>query len=115
MGDIFKHVTLITYALIVITWLYILIFYLKKINHKQNEDRLLNLLLIILTIDAFRTIFEGIYFGLRQSSHEGFIPISVFKILSEPQYVFLPKFITLITGVLVLIIVVNRWLPAEIK
>lgn len=113
MNEIFSYITPITYALIVTIWLYIFVFFLQKIHHNQNK--LLNLLLSILIIDAFRTIFEGVYFGLRSASQEGFISSSIFNILTKPQYVFLPKFITLITGVLVLILLLYRWLPAEIK
>jgi signal transduction histidine kinase len=115
MNEAFRYITLITYGLIVSIWLYIFIFYLKKIIHYQRKDKLLNLLLIILIIDAFRTIFEGLYFGLRHASQEEFISIKIYNILTKPQYVFFPKFVTLVTGVLVLIIVLYKWLPAEIK
>ena len=113
MDEPFRYITLITYGLIVITWLYIFIFFLKKLYNKQ--DKLLSLLLLILIIDAFRTIFEGLYFGLRHASQEGFIPIEIFNTLTKPEYVFLPKFITLITGVLVLVIVLYKWFPTEVK
>lgn len=115
MSEVFRYITPITYALIVAIWLYVFLFYLKKVNLNQKQDKLLNLLLFILIIDAFRTIFEGAYFGLRSASQEGFISSDVFDILTKPQYVFLPKFITLVTGVLVLILVLYKWLPAEIK
>ena len=115
MGEPFKFITLITYGLIVVIWLYIFLFFLQKIYGKQNQDKLLNLLLFILIIDAFRTVFEGVYFGLRHASQEGFISIDVFNTLIKPEYVFLPKFVTLVTGVLVLIILLYRWFPTEIK
>ena len=115
MEEPFKYITLITYGLIVATWLYILLFFVQKIHRKQNQDKLLNLLLLILIIDAFRTVIEGVYFGLRHASQEGFIPISFFDTLTKPEYVFLPKFVTFITGVLVLVIVLYRWFPTEMK
>lgn len=115
MHEAFKYITTVTYLLIVVIWLFIIIFYFKKIKERQKEDKLFNLLLFILAIDAFRTIFEAVYFGIRQSALVGFFPHSLFDLLSEPMYVFLPKFITFITGLLVLIIVLYRWLPAELK
>ena len=115
MKEVFRYVTPITYALIISIWSYVFVFYIKKVNHNKKQDKLLNLLLFILIIDAFRTIFEGVYFGLRSASQEGFISIRIFNILTQPQYVFLPKFITLVTGVLVLIMIIYRWLPSEIK
>lgn len=113
MEEPFRYITLITYGLIVVIWLYIFLFFVKELYNKQ--DKLLSLLLVILIIDAFRTISEGVYFGLRHASKEGFIPISTFNTLAKPEYVFLPKFITLVTGVLVLIILLYRWFPTEIK
>lgn len=113
MDEPFRYITLITYGLIVTIWLYVFIFFIKKLYKKLGK--LLNLLLIILIIDAFRTIFEGLYFGLRQASSQGFIPIEIFNTLTKPKYVFLPKFITLITGVLVLVIVLYKWFPTEVK
>ena len=115
MKEVFRYITPITYALIISIWSYVFVFYIKKVNHNKKQDKLLNLLLFILIIDAFRTIFEGVYFGLRSASQEGFISIRIFNILTQPQYVFLPKFITLLTGVLVLIMIIYRWLPSEIK
>lgn len=115
MNESFRYITPIIYVLIVAIWSYVFVFYLKKINRNTKHDKLMNLLLFILIIDAFRTIFEGVYFGLRHVSQEGFISSDIFNILTKPQYVFLPKFITLVTGVLVLILLLYRWLPAEIK
>ncbi len=115
MNDAFRYITPITYGLIVAIWVYVFVFYLQKIKYYKTQDKLLNLLLFILLVDAFRTIFEGVYFGLRHASQDGFISINIFNTLTEPQYVFLPKFITFITGLLVLIIVLYRWLPAEVK
>lgn len=115
MNEVFRYVTPITYGLIVVIWFYIFVFYLKKVNYNQKQDKLRNLLLFILIVDAFRTIFEGAYFGLRFAFQEGFVPFAMFDVLQEPQYVFLPKIITLVTGVLVLVLVLYKWLPAEIK
>ncbi|PLX22807.1 MAG: hypothetical protein C0599_05545 [Salinivirgaceae bacterium] len=115
MNEAFRYITPVTYFLIVVIWLYIIVFYFKRFRQRQKEDKLFNLLLFILAIDAFRTIFEGVYFGIRHSALAGFLPESVFTVLSKPQYVFLPKVVTFLTGILVLIIVLYRWMPAELK
>jgi signal transduction histidine kinase len=115
MVDVFRYITPITYFLIVAIWLYIIVFYFRKIRQRKKEDKLFNLLLLILAIDAFRTIFEGIYFGIRHSSLAGFLPKNIFDVLSRPEYVFLPKFVTFVTGVLVLVLILYRWLPAELN
>lgn len=115
MNEAFRLITPITYGLIVAIWSYIFILYFQKVYQNQKQDKLLNLLLTILIIDAFRTVLEGIYFGIRHASKEGFISEGIYDTLIRPEYVFLPKFITLITGVLVLVLVLYRWLPAELK
>lgn len=115
MNEFFRYITPITYGLIVAIWLYVFFFYIKKIKQNKKQDHLFKLLLFILIIDAFRTIFEGMFFGIRHASYEGFISAEIYDMLKKPEYVFLPKFITLITGILVLIIVLYKWIPAEIK
>ena len=114
MEDFFKYFTPVTYWLLIIVWSYILIFYFKKIRYKRKQDKLLGLLLLVLSIDAFRTLFESIYFGAWYTSLSGLLPIEVFDFLAQPQIVFFPKIINLLTAILLLIILVNRWLPSEL-
>ena len=110
----FKYLTPIIYWLLVIIWLYIFIFYLKKLNRKEKDDKLLKLLLLILAIDAFRTLFESMYFGAWYTSLSGLIPIEIFNYLAKPQIVFFPKTVNLITAILVLLLLIRKWLPSEI-
>ncbi len=113
MHVILRYLSPLVYGLIVVIWTYILIFYIKKINQRQKHDKLLSLLLYILIIVSISTILSNIYFGLRQSSHDGIIPIEIFNVLSKPENVFFPKFMTLAAGVLIFIIVLYKWLPTE--
>ena len=114
MEDLFKYFTPITYWVLAIIWLYILVFYLNKLRYNWKRDELLGLLLLLLSIDAFRTLFESLYFGVWYTSLSGLIPIHIFNILAQPQIVFFPKIINLITAILILTILINKWLPAEI-
>lgn len=114
MEDLFKYFTPITYWVLAIIWLYILVFYLNKLRYNWKRDELLGLLLLLLSIDAFRTFFESLYFGVWYTSLSGLIPIHIFNILAQPQIVFFPKIINLITAILILTILINKWLPAEI-
>ncbi len=115
MDGITTYSSPIIYGLTILIWTLILIFFVKKIKYKQNINELTNLLLYILIINALNTISGNIYFGLRQSSHEGIIPFDIFNLLSKPQNVFLPKLITFITGIIIFIIVFYKWIPTEIK
>ncbi|WP_461633036.1 PAS domain S-box protein [Labilibaculum euxinus] len=115
MNDIFRYTTPITYWLLVLIWSYILVFYTKKIRTIDQSDKLLKLLLIVLSIDAFRTLFESIYFGAWYTSLSELLPIEIFNFLAQPKVVFIPKFLNLITAVLIFIILIKKWLSAEIE
>lgn len=111
--DFFKILTPIIYWLSAIIWTYIFVFYIRKLNSSKAVDSFLRILLIILAIDAFRTLFESFYFGAWFTSLSGIIPIDIYDFLAQPQIVFIPKFITLITSILVLFIIIKKWLPKE--
>jgi hypothetical protein len=70
-------------------------------------------LLIILAIDAFRTLFESIYFGAWYTSLVGFIPRSIHDFLVHPENVFVPKILNLFAAFLIIFIVLRRWIPEE--
>jgi PAS domain S-box-containing protein len=114
MDEFFRIITPITYWLLAIIWIYIFIFYIRKIRSKRLDNKLMKLLLFILAIDAFRTLFESIYFGAWYTSLSGLIPIEIFNYLAQPQIVFIPKIINLIVAALILVLIINRWLPSEI-
>jgi membrane-associated HD superfamily phosphohydrolase len=115
MESFYTYLTPLMYWILTIIWLYILIFYLNKLKHKWKKDRLLRLLLLILSIDAFRTFIESIYFGAKYTSLVNLLPSYVFDILTEPQFVIFPKLINLITAILILTIIIHKWLPSEIS
>ncbi|RXP46492.1 response regulator [Lutibacter sp. HS1-25] len=115
MEPLFKYATPIIYWLLIIVWAYIFFFYLKKITKQNDNYKLLNLLLVILAIDAFRTLIESIYFGTWYTSLSGLIPINIFNYLAQPHIVFYPKFINLIAAFLILVIIIKKWLPSELK
>ncbi|MBI9057236.1 MAG: PAS domain S-box protein [Labilibaculum sp.] len=115
MDDFFKLITPITYWILVLIWSYILFFYIKKTSTIGKSDKLLKLLLVVLSIDAFRTLFESIYFGAWYTSLSGIIPIEIFNYLAQPKVVFIPKILNLITAVLIFTILIKKWLSAEIS
>lgn len=111
----FNYATPVVYWLLIIIWSFILIFYLKKIQGVSTYDGLLKLALIILAIDAFRTVFESVYFGAWYTSLSGLIPIEIFNYLAQPEIVFVPKIINLVVAILILTILIKRWLISEIS
>ena len=115
MESLFKYATPVLYWLLIIIWGYIFVFYFKKVTNKNKNNKLLNLLLIILTIDAFRTLLESAYFGTWYTSLSGLIPIKVFNYLAQPQIVFYPKILNLLVAILILVMIIKKWLPSELK
>lgn len=111
--DYFKYITPFIYFLLIITWTYILYFYLRKIVLNNLKDRLLKTLLIILAIDALRTLIESSFFGVWYTSLAGLIPIRIYNFLAQPEIVFFPKIINLIVSLLILFILIKKWIPAE--
>jgi len=113
MESFFKLLTPVIYWCIAVIWGVIFVFYIHKINNLKSF-KLLKLLLIILALDAFRSFFESVYFGSWFTSLSGYLPIAVYNYLSQPKMVIFPKFLNLITAVIVLILLIKKWLPLEI-
>ena len=111
--DFFKYFTPVSYWLLTVLWLFIFVFYVKRIIRRTLNSQLFLTLLTILAIDSFRTLFESVYFGFWYTSLVGFIPKSIHDFLVRPENVFLPKFFNLIAATLVIFIVIKRWIPEE--
>jgi PAS domain S-box-containing protein len=111
--NIFTLLTPITYWLLVVLWLFVIIFYFRRLFSKRIINPLTRLLLVILAIDAFRTLFESCYFGAWYTSLAGFIPIKIHDILVRPELVIIPKLTNVFAVVLVIFILLRRWLPQE--
>ncbi len=109
----FKLFTPISYWLLIALWSCIFIFYVRRIISKKVEGKLFSTLVIILAIDAFRTLFESVYFGAWYTSLVGFIPKSIHDMLVRPELVFIPKFLNVIAAVLIIFIVIRHLVPEE--
>ena len=109
----FKFFTPISYWLLTVLWLFIFVFYIRRITKKKLESKLFITVLIILAIDAFRTLFESFYFGAWYTSLIGLVPKSIHNFLTRPENVFIPKIINVIAAVLIIFIVLRRWIPEE--
>ncbi|MFA9370217.1 MAG: PAS domain S-box protein [Labilibaculum antarcticum] len=115
MDDFFKFITPVTYWILILIWSYILFFYIRKTKTIDQSDKLLKLLLIVLSIDAFRTLFESVYFGAWFTSLSKLLPIEIFTYLSQPQIVFIPKILNLVTAIIIFTLLIRKWLTAEIS
>lgn len=111
----FQILTPVLYWILTVLWLIILVLYLTKLRQSRVVGGAVALLLTILAIDAFRTVIESAYFGLMFNSQFGLLPDGIYRLLSHPSMIVIPKLINVVAGVLVLFLLVRRWLPQEIR
>ncbi len=110
----FYIITPVTYWILILLWSFILYFYVKKMWSSKTQ-RLFSVLVLILAIDAFRTLFESVYFGLWNTSLSGLISPEIGTLLTRPELVIIPKFINVIAAVVVIMLLLRKWLPQEEK
>jgi PAS domain S-box-containing protein len=109
--DIFTLITPVTYALLIVLWCLILFYIVREYRSLGDIQGPTRILIGVLAIDAARTLFESVYFGSWYSARVGFFPNWLFELLVQPQYVFVPKAINVISALLILALLVRRWLP----
>ena len=111
--NIFTFSTPLTYWLLIAMWFFIFLFYIKRLRAEMAKGQLISVLLIILAIDAFRTLFESAYFGAWYTSLADFLPKEVYKFLVRPEFVFIPKIINVLAAGIVIAILIFRRLPRD--
>ena len=111
MDAIFGLIAPATYWVIVVLWAIILVLLLKKASVATAANRTLSILVIVLAIDAFRTLFENLYFGLFFNAYYGFFPESIRSILESPALLALPKLVNIAAALLILFFLIRRWFP----
>jgi PAS domain S-box-containing protein len=110
----FALFTPLSYWLLIFLWTLVLLLYLR-IKKQAPSSSAIAVLLVILSIDALRTLIESIYFGFYFNSQYGLLPTWIHHILERPELLFLPKLLNIVAAVVVLMLLIKRWLPAEIK
>jgi len=112
MSEVFRFVTPAIYWMLIVLWSFILYFYVKKMWDSKTKQ-LFHALVVILAIDAFRTLFESVYFGLWYTSLSGIISPQIGTLLTRPELVIIPKLINVIAAVVVIVLLLRQWLPKE--
>ena len=109
--EFFHYLTPFSYWLIVLLWAMILSVFLGKLRSASLLDNTLRVLIATLSIDAFRTLFENLYFGAYFNAAFGWLPASIKDILGQPTWLFLPKAVNIAAATLILLILIRQWLP----
>lgn len=105
-------VTAVIYWLLVISWSAIVAFYGRQYVRLRRIHPVLTTLLIVLFIDGARTLIESLYFGARYSAKAGLAPAVLATVLDQPYYVAIPKAITLLAALVIILVIVRRWFPS---
>ncbi len=105
--------TIVIYLILIVLWSSIFVIYLVHLRQRDKLDSSMVILLIILSIDAFRTLFESVYFGMSVSSQQGLLPTGISPVLG--QFTLIPKSINVFAGTLILFMLIKNWLPKEIQ
>ncbi len=82
----FELITPLSYWLLAALWLVILWLYLSKLRQPKVAGGAVAVLLTILAIDAFRTVFETAYFGLYFNSLFGLLPKGGHDVLLRGEF-----------------------------
>ncbi|MFA5904685.1 MAG: GAF domain-containing protein [Desulfobacula sp.] len=109
----FNLLTPVTYWVLIAMWSFILYFYLRRVRTDWHQNSLMLILFIILTIDAFRTLFESFYFGAWYTARAGLLPMGIHDFLVQPQMVIIPKLLNVFAAGLIIAILFRCWLPRE--
>lgn len=113
--DIFRTLTLISYWLLIFMWTGLLIFFIRRLINRKIQGIVFFTLLVILSIDAFRTLFENLYFGVWYTFGRELVSKGYHEPFIQPQYLFLPKVVHIVTACLVIFILIRHYIPQEAK
>lgn len=105
----FTYLTAAMYWSLILCWSIILVFYWREYRRLKALSPMIGTLLVVIFIDGARTLVESIYFGTWYTARTQLIPVYLWTLLSEPQYVALPKAFTLIAALIIIAFILRRW------
>ena len=111
--DVFYVITPVMYLVLALIWFFILLFCIVRLKQGRLRGQIFFIILIIFAIEAFRTLFESLYFGVMSSSRFGILPNGLFTLLSQPGLVSIPKILNVLAAVLILVLLLRYWIPNE--
>ncbi|MGD9497797.1 MAG: sensor histidine kinase [Armatimonadota bacterium] len=105
------YLTASTYWSLVMCWSAILVFYVIEYRRLRTLSPIVATLIIVISIDGLRTLFESSYFGVWYTAKTGLLPYGLFEVLTRPEYVIIPKLMNLLAALIIIGFVVRRWFP----
>ncbi|MCT4637487.1 MAG: ATP-binding protein [Bacteroidales bacterium] len=110
----FEYLTLSSYIALVIVWGGVLIYFLRRSYNLRKDNSQLSILLAILALASFGLLFDSIFFGL-WFARNTFNIAKVLNFLSFPHIALIPKLINVISGIVIVVLLIGRWIPLQVK
>ena len=112
MTNLLPELKSILYGVLVGSWTLILTLYVYYFFKSRRKNKAISILIIILAIDAFRTLIESAYFGLYFSHFDSF---NFHSFLSQPSLIISPKLLNLASALLIIFLLIKHWIPSLIN
>ncbi|GEM_PF-6670592 len=112
--EFLDYLTLSIYIALVIVWSGVLIYFLSRSFRLRRDNSQLSILLAILALASFGLLFDSTFFGL-WFIRRTFEIKSVLNFLSYPHIALIPKAINLISGIVIVVLLIGRWIPLQVK
>ncbi len=112
--DFLSIITPAIYWFLAAIWTYILFFLVRK-YFLIKKNALILILIIVLSIDAFRTIVESVYFSFLSTSLSGIISTEIHNFLMRPEIYIIPKLLNVTAALAIVFLLIRKWFPAEEK
>ncbi len=113
MNAVFSLIPPVAYWMIVVLWTITLVVLVRKLRAAPRRNQTVSLLVVVLSLDAFRTLLESLYFGTYWTAIYGIFPDSWREALQNPVLVAIPKLVTVGVGFAILFLLLRRWFPAD--
>jgi signal transduction histidine kinase len=110
-SDSLAQIVAVLYWALILCWLVILLFYWREHRRLTALSSMVGTMLVVVFLDGARTLLESVYFGTWYTARAGMIPRYLFDLLSEPQYVLVPKILNLLAALMIIGVLVRRWFP----
>jgi PAS domain S-box-containing protein len=111
----FVALSLGIYVVAIILWTVIVILYGRTYRIAKRSDPVVAVLAGVLMLDAFKSVVENVYFGLVWAGEYGVAFEAAGRWLSDPLPLLAPKLLNLAMATAILVVIVRRWLPRELR
>lgn len=107
-NSFYEYLSVASYWLMVLVWSIVFLFFARKYRQLKDEEPLLMAILVVLLMDAVRTLLENAYHGLIQAGQAGLLSPDLALALSRPELSFIPRITSLVLSFIVLAIIFRQ-------